>query len=278
MQKKDVRKQVRIRTTLIAALALLALVPLSAQQPTAEMLKMAVGLFDMVAVSGGSFKMGSARDGPIHTVTVSGFKMSRTEVTQAQYEAITGKNPSYFKSKADYAPNRPVEQVSWYEAVAFCNLLSSKEGLTPAYTIAGTTVTLNQKATGYRLPTEAEWEYAARGGGKPDGTTYSGSNDIDTVAWYENNSDNGTHAVAMKAANSLGLFDMSGNVWEWCWDWYGAYSATAQTNPLGAASGTGRLVRGGGWRGDPSGCAVAYRGVDRPNAQYIVIGFRVVRP
>ena len=236
------------------------------------------GLIDLVTVAGGGFKMGdSGEDGPIHAVTVSGFKMGRTEVTQAQYQAITGKNPSGFAEDAT-APQRPVEKVSWDDAVAFCNQLSAKEGLSPAYATKGGTVTLIPKASGYRLPTEAEWEYAARGGTKPDGTTYAGSEEIATVAWYSDNGDRTTHPVATKAANGLGLYDMSGNVWDWCWDWYADYGSAAQTNPTGAAWGTYRVRRGGSWGGDASGCAVSYRGIGNPIFQYINFGFRVVRP
>ena len=168
--------------------------------------------------------------------------------------------------------------VSWDDAVAFCNQLSAKEGLSPAYARKGGTVTLIPKASGYRLPTEAEWEYAARGGAKPDGTTYAGSEEIANVAWYSSNGDGTTHPVATKAANGLGLYDMSGNVWEWCWDRYADYGSAAQTTPTGAASGTFRVFRGGGWDGSASYRAVSFRSDSGPSRQGSRLGFRVVRP
>jgi sulfatase modifying factor 1 len=149
-----------------------------------------------------------------------------------------------------------VEQVTWYDAVEFCNKLSAREDLQNVYTITArspatgypitsVTVTTDWTKDGYRLPTEAQWEYVARGGASTLGHTYSGSNNIDTVAWYSSNSGSKTHATGGKTANELGLFDMSGNVWEWCWDWYGSYPSGTQTDPVGAASGTIRVYRGG---------------------------------
>jgi formylglycine-generating enzyme required for sulfatase activity len=167
-----------------------------------------------------------------------------------------GKNPSKFLGR-----KKPVEKVSWYDAVAFANALSKKDGLVPAYTISGTTVSWNKTANGWRLPTEAEWEYAAKGGNKSNGYMYAGSNDIDEVAWYYHNSGDTTHDVGTKKTNELGLFDLSGNVWEWCWDWYGDYfkeselqneygealNPAEKKNPSGVTSGSLRVNRGGGW-------------------------------
>jgi formylglycine-generating enzyme required for sulfatase activity len=184
------------------------------------------------------------REKPVHTVTVSSFYMSKYEVTQKEWRDIMGNSPSYFKGDT-----LPVEQVSWYEAVEYCNRRSVKEGLTPAYGgSASTGISCNFKANGYRLPTEAEWEYAAKEGNK-DGMSYeySGSNSIGSVAWYGDNSGSTTHPVGTKAPNSLGIYDMTGNVWEWCWDWYGSYSGGSQTDPVGASSGTNRVWRGGSW-------------------------------
>jgi formylglycine-generating enzyme required for sulfatase activity len=198
-------------------------------------------------------------------------------------------NPSYFKGD-----NLPVERVSWYDAVEYCNRRSEKEGLTPAYMIdknrsdpdnkseADTIkweVRWNRAANGYRLPTEAEWEYAAKGGNK-DQTVfeYSGSNSPDAVAWYGDNSGGKTHPVGTKQPNSLGLYDMSGNVYEWCGDWYGSYASGSQTDPGGPSSGTYRVIRGGGWYGSASGCAVAYRSNYYPFGRNNFFGFRVVCP
>ena len=171
----------------------------------------------MIYVEGGTFQMGSTNGGsseqPIHTVTVSSFLIGKYEVTQKEWQEVMGYNPSY--SEGD---NRPVEKVSWYDAVEFCNKLSEKEGLTPAYTINGFDVSCNWSANGYRLPTEAEWEYAAKGGKKSKNYKYSGSDNIDDVAWYDANSDGRSHDVGTKAPNELGIYDMSGNVWEMCWD------------------------------------------------------------
>jgi len=212
---------------------------------------------EMVRVEGGSFEMGdpSAPDWreerPVHTVTLSGFYMSTYEVTQAQYREVMGSNPSF---SGGY--NCPVELLSWYSAVEFCNALSEREGLTPCYTVDKTAgsdsnnwlVTQNTGADGYRLPTEAEWEYAAKGGnGSPGNFIYAGSNTVGKVAWYMGNADGDspTHVVGTKSPNGLGLYDMSGNVAEWCWDWYGDYSGAAQTDPQGPTSGSRRVVRGG---------------------------------
>ncbi|MEI8095975.1 MAG: SUMF1/EgtB/PvdO family nonheme iron enzyme [Spirochaetales bacterium] len=238
----------------------------------------AVGLVDLVRVEGGTFQMGStdgeADEKPVHKVTLSAFSIGTTEVTQAQYQSLMGTNPSSFQGD-----DLPVETVSWFEAVAFCNKLSLAEGLTPFYTIKGTAVTTSAKATGYRLPTEAQWEFAARGGAKSQGSTYAGSSDLETVAWYGDNSDK-THSVATKAPNELGLFDLSGNVWEWCQDWYGAYLAKAQTDPAGAASGSNRVLRGGSWGNNASFATVSSRlyNYGGPGYQDGYIGFRVVRP
>ena len=235
-----------------------------------------------VFVEGGTFHMGSIRgDGhgnvaerPMHTVTVKSFIMGKYPVTQKEWIAVMGVNPSYFKGD-----NRPVEQVSWYDAVEYCNHLSLNEGLTPAYTINGTDVTWNRNANGYRLPTEAEWEYAARGGnGSPENYTYSGSNDAKEVAWYSGNSNGSTRDVGMKKPNSLGLYDMSGNVWEWCWDWYGSYSNSIQHNPTGPSSGSNRIGRGGGWNNSVQFVRPTYRYSSPPAIRGSLLGFRLVRP
>ncbi|MDR1301361.1 MAG: SUMF1/EgtB/PvdO family nonheme iron enzyme [Treponema sp.] len=233
---------------------------------------------NMVRVEGGTFQMGSTNgasdEKPVHTVTVKGFYMGKTEVTQKEWREIMGNNPSFFKGD-----NLPVEQVSWNEVIEFCNRLSLKEGLTPAYRGSGNNITCDFNATGYRLPTEAEWEYAAKGGNQNYLTyEYSGGNSADSVAWYDGNSGGKTHPVGTKQPNSLGLYDMSGNVWEWCWDWYGGYSSGNQTDPTGVSSGTGRVSRGGGWGYGAASVRAANRSNYTPSGRDLDLGFRLVRP
>ena len=229
---------------------------------------------DFVFVESGVFNMGSSsgdsREKPVHSVTVGSFYICDHEVTQAEYKAVMEKNPSYYSGD-----NRPVEMVSWYDAVIYCNKLSEIKGLTPCYTINNDNVSCDFTANGYRLPTEAEWEYAARGGNKSKGYIYSGSDDIGSVAWCSYNSSRQTHDVKTNLPNELWLYDMSGNVREWCWDWYGDYNSGAQTNPTGASWGSHRVIRGDCWRG--SDCRVADRSLNTPFYTSIDLGFRVVR-
>lgn len=211
---------------------------------------------------------------PIEMVQIPGqnYKMSTTEVTLGIYEAVMGENPSYFKGE-----NNPVENVSWYDAIYFCNKLSEKCGYTPVYFVNGITdvtkwnytphqgdkmegeITQNITADGFRLPTEAEWEYAAKGG---QNYKYAGSDNIDEVAWYSDNSGETTHPVAQKKANGYGLYDMSGNVWEWCWDSYGSGN---------------RFFRGGCWYFSEVNCSVSCRRYYYAYNRYDFYGFRVVR-
>jgi formylglycine-generating enzyme required for sulfatase activity len=247
---------------------------------------------DFALVPGGTFQMGAVGVAePVHTVTVSTFAMCIHEVTQAEYQTVVGSNPSYFSGY----PSRPVEQVSWYDAIRYCNLRSIAEGLTPCYTIGGSTnpttwgavptaddatwnaAFCNWTANGYRLPTEAEWEFAARGGNLSQGYTYSGSNTVGDVAWHLDNSDSHTQDVMTKIANELGLFDMSGNVWEWNWDWFTTYISTPLNNPTGPSSGSSHTERGGGWYGLAYHCHVVNRDHDTPDYRNRGSGFRVVR-
>ncbi len=240
----------------------------------------------MVLVKSGTFTMGNisgdSDEQPTHSVTLSSFYISKTEVTQGQWKAVMGSNPSHFKGLGD---NGPVESVSWYDCISYCNKLSIKESKPPVYSINGNTspsswksgtIVRDTSAKGYRLPTEAEWEYAARGGNQSHSYTYSGSNNLDSVGWYYGNSERTTHQVGTKAANELGIFDMSGNVFEWCWDWGVAYSSSAQTNPTGPSSGSWHLLRGGSWDLNSYYCRVSFRGSIYPGSNYNVIGFRVV--
>ena len=243
---------------------------------------------EMILVKGGTFRMGDvwgdghSRELPVHDITLSSFYIGKYEVTQKLYREIMGNNPSYF-----IGDSLPVEHVSWYDAVAFCNALSDTTGLEAVYTIDSLSVTADFTKNGYRLPTEAEWEYAARSRGRDD-RKYSGTNtesELGNYAWYYDNSHNlgsshpnyGTNDVGTKLANDLGIYDMSGNVWEWCWDWYGAYSSSSQTNPTGPSTGISRLRRGGSWYYYGYYCSVAYRADRAPLARDYVLGFRLAR-
>jgi formylglycine-generating enzyme required for sulfatase activity len=210
---------------------------------------------------------------PAHTVTLTrGFQIQTTEVTQGQYRAVMGTNPSYFSSCGSGCP---VENVSWFDAIKFANALSKKEGLSPAYSGSGDSIRWNKSANGYRLPTEAEWEYAARAG---KATRYSGSNEVGDVAWTKSNSGKTTHKVGTKKANAWGLHDMSGNVWEWCWDWYiNSYRSSSGADPVGATSGGVRVVRGGSWFHLPPDARVAIRSWDVPTYRDYDFGLRLLR-
>lgn len=257
----------------------------------------------MIHVPGGTFTMGrttgsgQSNELPTHTVTLNSYYIGKYEVTQAEYSqyAQPGSN---WTSSYGLGDNYPAYYVSWYAILKYCNLRSMAEGLTPVYSISGSTnptnwgsvptsnnstwnaAICNWNANGYRLPTEAEWEYAARGATNNPDYLYSGSDDINAVAWYSgNNSPNGSKPVGTKAPNGIGTYDMSGNVWEWCWDWYSSsyYSSSPSNNPTGPNSGSLRVSRGGYWGNSANYCRVAYRGSDSPYFSYYLIGFRVCR-
>ena len=227
--------------------------------------------FTMVYVAGGTFTMGATSEqgsdadddeSPAHRITLSSFSVGQTEVTQELWQAVMGNNPSYFEGG-----KRPVEYVSWNDCQDFIRKLNSITG---------------QR---FRLPTEAEWEFAARGGNSSRGYKYAGSNTIENVAWYTVNSkdkgssspDYGTHNVAKKSPNELGIYDMSGNVVEWCNDWYASnyYAQSPSSNPQGPSSGSCRVLRGGGWYYTASYCRCAFRGSYSPGLTFSNLGFRL---
>ena len=216
--------------------------------------------FTMVYVQGGTFTMGATSEQgsdaydwekPTHRVTLSSYYIGQTEVTQALWQAVMGNNPSHFRGA-----NKPVESVSYNDCKAFISKLNSLTG------------------QNFRLPTEAEWEFAARGGNRSRGYKYAGSDNLSTVAWYDGNSGYATHPVAQKSPNELGLYDMSGNVWEWCNDWYGDYSSNAQTNPQGPYSGSYRVLRGGSYI-LARYCRVSYRIYITPSCSSSGLGLRL---
>ncbi|MBT31643.1 MAG: transcriptional regulator [Thalassobius sp.] len=221
-------------------------------------------------------------------VIANDFLIGKYPVTQKIWKTVMGNNPSKFKG----CDNCPVESVSWYDAVEFCNKLSELHGLSKFYSIDKDRVDPNNKsekdkkkwmirtnenANGYRLPTETEWEFAARGGKLSKGYTYAGSNNLDEVGWYNKNSNKNIHPVGELKPNELGIYDMSGNVFEWCWDWYGEYNKADKDNPLGAESGNHRVVRGGSRNYYNINCRVAFRYFDNPDYRYFNLGFRLTR-
>lgn len=217
--------------------------------------------YNMVWVEGGTFSMGATSEQgsdaysdekPVHSVTLSSFYIGKTEVTQALWKAVMGSNPSVFKGD-----NLPVECVSWNDCQEFIRKLNALTG------------------RNFRLPTEAEWEFACRGGNNSRGYKYSGSNYIDNVAWYVGNSGDKTHPVATKSPNELGIYDMNGNVWEWCSDWKGDYSSGAQTNPKGPYDGSVRVDRGGSWYNDAGFCRSSNRSSRYPTIRGIDLGLRL---
>ncbi len=235
---------------------------------------------DMIAgyvyIPPGTFTMGSPStesdrfgDETPHLVTLTrGFRMKQTEVTQAEWLAVMGKNPSTFKG-----PSRPVEEVSWIQCLEFCNKLSVRHGLTPCYDGSA----WNRSANGYRLPTEAEWEYACRAGGSGRFCSGDSEADLSRHGWYAANSNDQAHDGKLKEPNAWGLYDMHGNVWEWCWDFWGDYPSEGVTDPAGPQYGSVRVNRGGGWPDAARLCRSADRDSASPHYHSGNLGFRIVR-
>lgn len=230
--------------------------------------------FKMIFVNGGTFQMGSysgeGDERPVHNVSVSDFYMGEFEVTQALWQEVMGTTIYQQRDKAStdrpmrgVGADYPMYYVNHTEAEEFCGRLNQR--------------LRSQLPVGYSftLPTEAEWEYAAKGGNKSNTYTYSGSNYLSEVGWYADNSGESTHTVGSKRANEFGLYDMSGNVWEWCFDWYGSYSSSSQTNPRGSISGSKRVLRGGSWLNSDAYCRVALRNYGIPGYRDDDRGFRL---
>jgi len=243
-----------------------------------------------VLVKGGTFQMGSSSgdndERPVHEVTLNyDFLIGKYEVTFADYDKycedlLKGKPLDEEWGRK----NRPVMNISWIDMIMYCNWLSSQENLPPAYDENGNLLDKNgnltkdiTKVEGYRLPTEAEWEFAARGGTSSEHFKYSGSNNINTVAWYEDNSDDYAHEVGTKSPNELGIYDMTGNLWELCNDWYGSYSEENNMNPIGPDSGTRKVSRGGSWFNSAENNCVANRGRKKPDEISYKHGFRICK-
>ena len=236
---------------------------------------------EMVFVQGGTFEMGdhfnegSNDELPVHNVTLSSFYIGQYELTQGEYEAVMGSNPAHNYGVGD---NYPIYYVTWYNAVEYCNALSEQEGLTPCYNLSDWSCDFG--ADGYRLPTEAEWEYAARGGVNwTDNYRYSGTTyNLEDYAVYDNYPE-GTAEVGSKFPSQLDIYDMSGNVWEWCNDWYSSsyYGSSPEDNPVGLGSGSYRELRGGVWYFNAYSCRVAYRNFNYPGNSFFGMGFRILR-
>jgi len=249
---------------------------------------------------------GESTEKPTHTVTLNDFYLGTKEITHLEYVeflnaagidsdaihngnklisidgsacAITHDGSSFYFKGSVYADtiNCPMIYVTWYGALEYCNWLNEEDDYQQVYTITEGNVTADFSKNGYRLPTEAEWEYAARSKGRDD-RKYSGTNtesELGTYAWYYSNSGSKTHAVGTKQHNNLGLYDMSGNVLEWCWDWHGDYPSNSQTNPTGPSTGSCRVLRGGSWHLNAWRCRIAYRDYNYLSIGYSFIGFRL---
>lgn len=234
--------------------------------------------YEMVYVEGGTFQMGSDEkiaeqdEVPVHEVTLSSYYIGKFEVTQQLWQYIMENNPSHFKGII-----RPVTNVSWNSCILFCNALSRKAGLEECYYVDGDSYRMDIDRNGYRLPTEAEWEFASIGGTKSKGYKFSGSTISKKVVWFRTNSGFVTHPVGKLAPNELGIYDMSGNVWEWCWDWYATYTSEPQVDPTGPKTGVLRVDRGGSFYDFARWCRPFKRDFNAPTDIDVNIGLRLVR-
>ncbi|WP_264550370.1 formylglycine-generating enzyme family protein [Flavobacterium sp. N2820] len=244
---------------------------------------------DLIQVKGGTFKMGSKNSDTSaeldeqkeHSVTLNTFEISKFEVTVWEWKQFIKANKMKMPIKPSWGwqDNYPINGITWNEAIAYCNWLSTKEKLQPCYSKKGPNFVCNFKANGYRLPTEAEWEFAAKGGTNSKGFRYSGSDKLEDVAWYKVNSNGQPHTVGTKLPNELGIYDMSGNVWEWCWDWYNKdfYKLEKGDNPKGPEMGERRTVRGGSWDSKSNYVRPANRISTIPSKTHEFYGFRIAR-
>ena len=283
MMKRSIRQSVAI-TSAILVILLFVSSSCSNPRPTSVYLVYQSEGFShqtitdkMTFVQGGTFNMGAETlmpdERPVHQVTVSSFLISRTEVTQEEWMAVMGGNPSHFQNKA-----YPVEMITWYDAINFTNKLSVMEGLEPVYSFQGGQVVWDRTKNGYRLPTEAEWEFAARGGIRTMNYLYSGSNDVSDVAQHTGNvKDDLNKPVASLKPNELGLYDMSGNVYEWVWDWKAEFTEDHQTDPSGKPNGEQKAVRGGSAFCAAYSNRISWRNSYEPGTREYYIGLRVAR-
>jgi formylglycine-generating enzyme len=270
------------KITLLLVVTTLSIVSLSA-------FKTALQMNRMVRVEGGTYKMGSKDSDKTadndeqkeHDVTIKTFEISKFEVTVWEWKQYTKTNKLKMPLKPEWGwqDNYPINGITWEEAISYCNWLSKKEKLQPVYSKQGPNYVCNFKANGYRLPTEAEWEFAAKGGIKSKGYKFSGGNNANEVAWHKAISKNSPHTVGTKLPNELGIYDMSGNVWEWCWDWYNKdyYKIEKGDNPKGPEMGERRTVRGGSWDSQVNYLRPANRISTPPNKTHEFYGFRVAR-
>ncbi|TGD58064.1 formylglycine-generating enzyme family protein [Flavobacterium humi] len=246
-------------------------------------------ILEMVKVEGGTYQMGSKDDNrnaetdeqKQHEVKVNSFEINKLEVSVWEWKEYCKKT----KRKLPATPvwgwhdNYPITNVTWFEAVNYCNWLSKQDGLKPAYSVNGPNYACDFNASGYRLPTEAEWEFAAKGGTKSKGYVFAGSNDSEELAWFIKNSNKSPHSVGTKLPNELGIYDMNGNVWEWCWDWYNKeyYKIEDGNNPKGPLRGEKKSVRGGSWDSQENYLRTANRISTLPEKTNEFYGFRLAR-
>jgi formylglycine-generating enzyme required for sulfatase activity len=263
---------------IIASISILFLTSLNAQNNT-----------DMVVVNGGTFTMGSKSENASaeddekkeHSVTLNSFKISKFEVTVWQWNEYLKANKLKPNKKPNWGwnDNYPINNITWNEAISYCNWLSKKEKLQPAYFKKGPNYVCDFNANGYRLPTEAEWEFAANGGKLSKQYKYSGNNNAEKVAWYKQNSKNSPHIIGTKSPNELGIYDMSGNVWEWCNDWYSEsyYDVSPNNNPTGPEMGQKKVVRGGSWDSELNYLRPSNRICTIPTETHEFYGFRIAQ-